>query len=483
MKAATALFVDYLSGIKQCLDGVPVEQLARVGELILEAYREERLVAIAGNGGSAATASHLASDLAKTILGSNPAASDLRFRVIALTDNVPLITAWANDASYELVFAEQLRTWAKPGDLLIVMSVSGDSPNIIEAVKAAQELGVFTIGLLGRDGGRVKDLLDLAVVVPSHNYGYVEDLHMVFSHMITAGIREATADGPTVASLPPSIKPQPVTKALVLAAGEGTRLQPLTLTCPKPMLPVNGQPVLESTIELLAQHGIRDIAINLHHCPAAIVDHLGDGSQWDVRIAYSYEDPVCGTAGAVRKLASFLRDGPFLVVYGDVLTDLDLGRLLAYHEEVKARDPRVAATMSLYRAPNPLEVGLVQLTENGRVTRFLEKPVPGEVFGNLANAGILVAEPDIIDHIPPDTYFDFGQHLFPALLRAGVALYGWVIPEGTYLIDIGTPEKYARAQSEWPRRRQMAHTAISLGQYAASEGGARATLAAGKGQL
>jgi len=248
-------------------------------------------------------------------------------------------------------------------------------------------------------------------------------------------------------------------KALVLAAGEGTRLRPLTLDLPKAMVPVDGQPMLAHTIAWLARHGIRDVAVNLHHCPDVITDFFGDGSARGMRITYSYEDRLVGTAGAARRLAGFLRDGPFLVVYGDVLTDLDLDALLAFHRERTGADPATAATLALYRVPNPTEVGLVGLDGSGRITRFVEKPRPEEVFTDLANAGVLVAEPAVLDAIPDGEFADFGLDVLPALLAAGAPLYGWPIPEGTYLLDIGSLEKYAQAQREWParaRRRQEA---------------------------
>jgi mannose-1-phosphate guanylyltransferase/phosphomannomutase len=238
-------------------------------------------------------------------------------------------------------------------------------------------------------------------------------------------------------------------KALVLAAGEGTRLRPLTLDRPKPMVPINGKPLLEHTITWLRRHGVKDIAINLHYRPEAIVYHFGDGAAFDVRIVYSREETILGTAGAVRKLNGFATGGPLVVMYGDVLTDLDLSALLAFHNQTRARDPLTRVTMSLYHVPNPTEVGLVELDEHGRVTRFVEKPRLEEVFTDLANAGVLVIEPDIVDCIPPDTFYDFGQHLFPLLLQSGVSIYGWVIPQNAYLLDIGTPEKYAQAQREW----------------------------------
>jgi NDP-sugar pyrophosphorylase family protein len=132
-----------------------------------------------------------------------------------------------------------------------------------------------------------------------------------------------------------------------------------------------------------------------------------------------------------------------------VLTNLDLRALLAFHNQTFARDPLTGVTISLYHVPNPTEVGLVGLDSKGQVTRFLEKPKPEQVFTDLANAGVLVVEPNVAEYIPPDTFCDFGHHLLPQLLASGVPMYGWVIPEKTYLLDIGTPEKYTQAQLEW----------------------------------
>jgi mannose-1-phosphate guanylyltransferase len=245
-------------------------------------------------------------------------------------------------------------------------------------------------------------------------------------------------------------------KALVLAAGQGTRLRPLTDNCPKPMLPIHGRPLLEYIIEWLHSHAINDIAINLHYRPDVIPNHFGDGSAFGVRITYSHETQVLGTAGAVRKLIDFFSDGPCIVVYGDMLTDLDLSALLSAHQQNVRKDPATGVTMSLMSVPNPTEVGLVDLTTDGRITRFVEKPQPSEVFTDLANAGVLVIEPAVIEKIPPDTFYDFGNHLFPQLLASDLSMYAWIVPEQTYCLDIGTPEKYEQAQSEWVLLKQAA---------------------------
>jgi D-sedoheptulose 7-phosphate isomerase len=177
---------EYLTGLRAVMDRVDVGQVAALLGELERAYREDRQVFIAGNGGSAATASHMACDLAKTILGRTPDPGIRRFRVMSLTDNVPLITAIANDLGYEHVFTEQLVVFARPGDLLLVISASGSSPNIVGAVRMARERGLRTAGLLGFDGGEALPLLDTPVLVPDFSYGFVEDLHMVFDHLVTA---------------------------------------------------------------------------------------------------------------------------------------------------------------------------------------------------------------------------------------------------------------------------------------------------------
>ncbi len=229
---------------------------------------------------------------------------------------------------------------------------------------------------------------------------------------------------------------------MILCAGEGRRLLPLTATCPKPLLPVGGRPALDYTLELCRFHGLVEIAINLHHCPQAIPGHLGDGSAYGLRIRYSYEEVLLGSAGALKPLRDFL-DRPFFVLYGDVLTNMDLTAMLKYH-----RRQGGMGTVALYRVPDPERCGLVELDAAGRLRRFVEKPA--HPFGNLANAGIYLLEPEVLDDLPPQRPCDFGQDLFPHLLRSGIVLYGYILSPEEYLIDIGTPENLDRAQAEWP---------------------------------
>jgi NDP-sugar pyrophosphorylase family protein len=241
-------------------------------------------------------------------------------------------------------------------------------------------------------------------------------------------------------------------RALILAAGEGTRLRPLTLDRPKPMVPIAGRPLLAYIVEWTRDAGICDVAINLNYKAEVITDYFGDGSGHGVSITYSHEEKLLGSAGAARRLRAWVGDHPLLVAYGDVLTDLNLRTFAAQHQANLDRFPNLGATLSLYRVPNPTEVGLVGLDETGRITRFLEKPGPEQVFTDIANAGVCIIEPSILDDIIPDTNVDFGLHVFPALLAGGRPMCGMLIPEDTYLLDIGSPAKYAQANDEWPKR-------------------------------
>ncbi len=234
-------------------------------------------------------------------------------------------------------------------------------------------------------------------------------------------------------------------KALILAAGKGTRISHLTQNCPKPMLPVGEKPLLAHLIHLLHRHGIDEIAINLHHAPEAIIDYFGNGSKHDVTLTYSYEAQLMGTAGAAKRLEHFL-DETFVVVYGDVFTNLDLGRLMSFHRTRKQANGAAALTLALYHVSNPTECGLVELDTMNRITRFVEKPPEHQVFTDLANAGIMVCEPGVLRLIPHDTVFDFGHNVLPRLLAIDSPIFGQVIANDEFLIDIGTPAGYQRAQ-------------------------------------
>ncbi|RMF03781.1 MAG: nucleotidyltransferase family protein [Chloroflexi bacterium] len=228
-------------------------------------------------------------------------------------------------------------------------------------------------------------------------------------------------------------------KAMILSAGEGTRLRPLTLTTPKPMLPVGGRPLLEHIILNLQRCGISDIGINLYHLPEKVIDYFGTGRQLGVNIRYSVETTLLGSAGGVKRLAGFF-DQTFVVYYGDVFTFANLRPMIELHRQSGA-----PVTMGLYRVPDPWNRGIVELDSNKSIVRFVEKPPKDLAFSNLANAGIYVLEPEILNWIPANTHYDFGHDVFPNLLAQGVKVAGYVINEP--IIDIGLPEKYAEANA------------------------------------
>jgi D-sedoheptulose 7-phosphate isomerase len=181
----------YLQNVSGTLKRLPFVQINRATDVLWNAYRDNRTVFLFGNGGSAALASHCACDLGKgTVVNGNR-----RFRVLALTDNVPLMTAWANDACYEDIFAEQLRSFLEPNDVAFAISGSGNSPNVLNALQAAREMGAYTIGLTGFQGGKIKSLCDLCVVVPSENMQVIEDVHLCVTHSIFTSFRERLGEG------------------------------------------------------------------------------------------------------------------------------------------------------------------------------------------------------------------------------------------------------------------------------------------------
>ena len=190
MKTASDFAKDYLSGLKDILDRLPLQPLDDIIRAIEQARDEGRQIFVIGNGGSAATASHMMNDLCKGTLGHKGDAPWPRLRVIALTDNVSLMTAWANDTDFNHIFSEPLKNLAQRGDLLVAISASGNSPNIIAAVEAAKQIGVTVLGLTGFGGGKLAKMADVSLVVPSDGYGPVEDVHMILDHIITSYLYE-----------------------------------------------------------------------------------------------------------------------------------------------------------------------------------------------------------------------------------------------------------------------------------------------------
>src|ERR671933_44350 len=234
-------------------------------------------------------------------------------------------------------------------------------------------------------------------------------------------------------------------KAIIMAGGQGTRLRPLTSNQPKPMIRIANLPCMEHIVNLLAHHGITDIAVTLQFMPEEIQDYFGDGSEWGVNMRYSIEDAPAGTAGSVKMAEQQLdlHGERLLIISGDALTDADLSEVVRFHEHKDAE-----VTMVLKSVENPLDFGIVITEEDGRVSRFLEKPAWGQVFSDTVNTGIYLLEPSVMGEIPDpeEGEYDFSKELFPKLLDQGRPLYGFVTD--AYWEDIGTLEQYAGAQRD-----------------------------------
>ena len=227
-------------------------------------------------------------------------------------------------------------------------------------------------------------------------------------------------------------------QGVILCAGEGERLRPITLKTPKPLLPIRGRPLLEWTVEWLRRFGVKDLFINLHHLPDAIPSHLGTGAAFGVRVTYSFEKELLGTAGALRAFRDRLRQ-PFVVVYGDVLpTALDLDALRAYH-----RAKGGIGTLVLQKTDRPHDSDVVELEEDGRVKALHHAPGTFD-HGDLGSAAVYLLEPGILRYLPESGKADFVRDLFPAVLQGGERLYGYVTEKD--LPDVGTPERYEKTQ-------------------------------------
>jgi len=214
-------------------------------------------------------------------------------------------------------------------------------------------------------------------------------------------------------------------KAMVLAAGLGTRLRPLTYEIPKPMVPVLDRPVMAHILDLLRRHGISEVIANLHWFPDTIRDYFGDA------IEYRFEEELLGTAGGVRNCADFFGDETFLVISGDALTDIDLTRFAERHRQAGG-----IATLAVKRVADTREYGVVIHDEDGRIGGFQEKPDPSEALSDLGNCGIYLFEPEIFDYFPERPFVDWAQDVYPALLEHDVPFYVHEIEE--YWNDVGS---------------------------------------------
>jgi mannose-1-phosphate guanylyltransferase/phosphomannomutase len=226
-----------------------------------------------------------------------------------------------------------------------------------------------------------------------------------------------------------------------MAGGEGSRLRPMTANLPKPLLPVANRPIMEHVLRLLRRHGYDETVVTVQFLASLIRNYFGDGDELDMALRYATEELPLGTAGSVKNAEDALRGEPFLVISGDALTDIDLTEMVRLHRERGA-----LVTVALKSVPNPLEFGIVITDADGRIERFLEKPTWGQVFSDTVNTGIYVMEPEILDHVADGVPVDWSADVFPALLKAGAPIYGYVA-DG-YWEDVGTHESYLKAHAD-----------------------------------
>jgi NDP-sugar pyrophosphorylase family protein len=234
-------------------------------------------------------------------------------------------------------------------------------------------------------------------------------------------------------------------KGLILAGGKGTRLRPLTINTPKPIVPVANSPFLLYQIDLMRSAAIEEIILSLSYQPRKIEDLLKDGSDYGVWIRYAVEGTPLGTGGAFKNAEEHI-DATTVVFNGDVLTSLDLSAVIARHREMKA-----VATLVLTRVDNPSAYGLVETNAAGWVQRFIEKPGPDEITCDTINAGIYVLEPSVLGYMPKGEAYSFERNLFPTLLEHKEPVLSVVLDQ--YWIDIGTPQKYLEVHHDILSRR------------------------------
>lgn len=224
-------------------------------------------------------------------------------------------------------------------------------------------------------------------------------------------------------------------KAVVMAGGFGSRIQPLTNAVPKPMLPIVNRPMMEHIILKLKDVGIKEFVILLYFKPEVIKEYFKDGKDFGIKITYVLPDDDYGTAGAVKCAQKYLKDDNFIIVSGDLVTDFDFQKIIDFHKEKKAK-----LSITLTPVDNPLQFGVVITNKENRIEKFLEKPSWGEVFSDTINTGIYILEPEILSYIPEEKNFDFSKDLFPKLMDSGVELWGATV--NGYWRDVGNPQSY-----------------------------------------
>jgi mannose-1-phosphate guanylyltransferase len=238
-------------------------------------------------------------------------------------------------------------------------------------------------------------------------------------------------------------------KAMVLAAGKGTRLLPLTKTLPKCLMPLAGRPLIDWQLSWLKKHGVAECVINLHYLPEQVRSHVRDGSQYGLHVKYSYEPELLGTAGAVKKVGDFFADAPFYVIYSDNFSQWDLRKLGEkwdspyFSHEKMGQSPFFS--MAVHWREDVTSSGMVVTDQNERILSYVEKPKAEDVTSHWVNAGFYFMHPKVLDYIPEGQFYDFSYHVFPAMLAAGEPVYAVKMEDP--IIGIDTLAAYERANS------------------------------------
>ena len=244
-------------------------------------------------------------------------------------------------------------------------------------------------------------------------------------------------------NVPPSFDPRKPLKAMILAAGFGTRLAPLTQKVPKPMVPVMNRPLLEHTIELLRLSGIREIAVNVHHLPKQVTDHFGDGSGFGVDLHFSKEEKIMGTAGGIKAVQGFLDGGPFLVINSDIIVNIDLNRVLQFH-----RDRGSCLTLVVREDASPEQYDPIEIQEDGRIVHFVgasSMNIPDSTH-RVMFTGIQIMEPEIFSRIPAGQFCGTAEDVFPEMIQEGLPVFGYLHKD--YWIDMGNRNQYLKVHRD-----------------------------------
>jgi len=240
-------------------------------------------------------------------------------------------------------------------------------------------------------------------------------------------------------------------KVILLAAGKSTRLKPLTNKNPKVMMKIGRKPVLEYNLDIVRKTKIKDVYINLHYAPEKITSYFGDGSKFGVNITYSKEKNILGSAGAIKRIGKEFKK-TFFVIYGDNFTNCDLDKLLQAHKKNKG-----IVTIAIFdKTKNKNSaIGGGRVIYNKKTLKIKDFKEGGKDKTPFINSGIYVLEPEIFRYIPKNKFYDFGKNLFPSLLKRGINIYAYLMPQNEYLFGIDTPECYKKTKDFWAKGKKI----------------------------